>query len=801
VPKLFHDSAAVPPGAFYITREIDAGYIDALRANVDATDVGPHIHGSRQSGKSSLLMRARAALVDDFTAILVDLQGRFAVKHVHPGPEALTVTDFWTRLFLGGLVPAIQRTAEEHPARASFVAESLLAFGDVGPTDPVRALSVLIAALAAAGKPLIVLIDELDRLGDDYRAELCRVFRAVGQDCAGRADMRFNLSLVGVLPPVRTGDSPAVHAGIEHVGGEALWLDDFRLDGRTVAQVRDIFHSRSATQGFRDDDARAILEYTGGYPQAVAWVGNQIAAASDNREVSFSDESFRDRIRELCVPTLRRHAAGSDPAGWLGTLADYFMGHTDVRHLHATAEALKIYEQLLDAAADPAKERTTYQPESEAYQTLRFSGMARLDDDGKLRIRAPLFADVFDTAWAARMRSEVYGRESAAYARWRKPHRPGKSKYASEKRLLILATGGTIGMLETPAGSIGVGEDLLPEWAFEAKELLGQLPTVRPMFGLDGADVGPEHWRELARYILLNQTDFDGVVITHGTDTLCFTACAVAFALGRELSFPVVFTGSQTTTDVLHGDSISNILRACLVATQDVPEVVVSFGEKVFRAVRTQKKDDLRFDAFESPGYPELGFVAEEVQIFRRSLLSKAGASAALMRRSTEFESGILHISQTPGCDAAFYLAALRVARRAANGERQPLCRGIIIQSLGAGNIPTKDPAFSLEPLIKEASEQLIPVILTSPFPVLPANYLRYSPSTAAIAAGAIPTGNMTISAVVTKLSWVLPQVNADIENELVRPERRLDRIKVMMSEELVGEGGFPVIADNSDDS
>ncbi|HXC45354.1 MAG TPA: asparaginase domain-containing protein, partial [Solirubrobacteraceae bacterium] len=309
---------------------------------------------------------------------------------------------------------------------------------------------------------------------------------------------------------------------------------------------------------------------------------------------------------------------------------------------------------------------------------------------------------------------------------------------------------------------------------------------------LDSADVGPDQWTTLVKLIVSRQDEFDGVVIAHGTDTMAYTASAVSFALGRELSFPVVFTGSQTTVDVLHGDALANILRASLVATQDLPEVVVSFGERVFRATRTQKKDDLRFDAFESPGYPELGFVAEEVQIFRRSVLDKPEVSPPLSNISSEFASGILHVSQMPGSEAAFYEAALRVSKEDAGG--QPMCRGIIIQSLGAGNIPTKSPPFDLTNLISEAKRRFIPVVLTSQYPVLPANYQRYSPVAAAIAAGAIPTGNMTISAVVAKLSWVIPQVDREIEVGMLRRERRLERVAEMMGREYVGEGGLTVV-------
>ena len=681
MPKLFHDSAAVPLGAFYIARQIDTTYLAELRESFATGGIGPHLHGSRQSGKTSLLIRTKAALRADYTVLLVDLQSRFSgYREVdESAPGALSFPEFWERIFQSGIGTALQRVAEEEPENQGMIAGALAAIPreTAGFAEPVTVFEALIAALVP--RPLMLLVDEFDRIGDSYRNEFSRVLRVLHGRRADYPSGTFNVSLVGVLPPVRQKDSPDAHRGIENVGGRAIWLDDFPVTDAIAAQLQGRFQARPATQAFRVEDGRALLTYTGGYPQAVSWAGNEVMAAAEQSRIRFDDASFGARLREICAEALRDDAATTasttdeNPTTWLETLADYFTGHTDARHLNATADALRLYREVLERELDPVLPRIEYQPHSEAHQTLRYSGIGRRDRDGRLRLRAVMFLDAFGLSWVDRLRKEVYRKQSAAYARLRRPSRPGTSQYASDKRLLILSTGGTIGMAETTGGSIGLEEDLLPEWAFEVKELLGELPTVQPLFGLDGADVGPQHWTDLARYILRNQSDFDALVVTHGTDTLAYSASALAFALGKDLGFPVVFTGSQTTSDVLHGDSISNILRACLVATQDLPEVVVCFGEKIFRATRTQKKDDLRFDAFESPGYPELGFVAEEVQVFRQSLLTKGTVAGALTQRPTEFHVGILHISQMPGSEAAFYEAAMRIlvdGERKRSGER-----------------------------------------------------------------------------------------------------------------------------------
>src|SRR5205823_5806287 len=101
-----------------------------------------------------------------------------------------------------------------------------------------------------------------------------------------------------------------------------------------------------------------------------------------------------------------------------------------------------------------------------------------------------------------------------------------------------------------------------------------------------------------------------------------FTASAVAFALGPNLPFPVVFVGAQTTPDVPYGDAHVNLYRACEVAKKDIPEVMICFGNFAFRAVRAQKKDDRRFEGFESPTYGPLVEITGEINV-RTELIRK----------------------------------------------------------------------------------------------------------------------------------------------------------------------------------
>ncbi len=743
----FHAFGAVPLDAFYLKRDADTVYRDAL-ADIEAGPV--HLHGSRQSGKSSLLIRARAALAEHYAVAFVDL----AALDVEPNASDV---QFEQRL--------IGTTARHLGLPASDWYEHA---GRFGLTESFSRIC------GETGRETILIFDELDSLSTGFKRRLCRSLRALRQKHARESGSPINVSLCGVAPPLGYFNGASPRDGVESIGGRQLWLDDFPIDDATAERLRDAF------TGLMDvplEVARSLLRYGGGYPQACTWLGNVIAECGGNQRLPF-DQDFDQRLRELtrdCFNPARQATQSSRlqmDTQWVLVNEAFFMAFSRLAR-----EALDVYERVL-ANFMRNQIAESYLHGDPRYELLRMSGLARLSSDGRIRLRCSLFADAFGPAWIGRVRRVLRPR----------PYGSGRST-AIDKRLLIIGTGGTIAMAQNSQGVVAPPK-WRPEWHQAVEDIVASV-ELEECFALDSANIGPNEWSTIVRTIVRNQSEFDGVIVTHGTDTMTYTASAVAFALGRDIGFPVVFTGSQAPVDVPHGDAFANVLRAALVATQDLPEVVISFGERIFRATRTQKKDDRRLDAFESPGYPELGFVAEEVQIFHQNLLIKANPTPLTNVRA-EFASGILYVSQTPGSEAEFYEQALDIAGE----DGLPLCRGMIIQSLGAGNVPTRSPSFDLTRLIAKATERDIPVVLASTYPVLPANYLRYSPSQAAIQAGAIPTGNMTISAVVAKLSWILAEIDQEVRSGMLATQSRLDRVREMMGREYVGEGGLAIVDD-----
>jgi L-asparaginase/Glu-tRNA(Gln) amidotransferase subunit D len=235
-----------------------------------------------------------------------------------------------------------------------------------------------------------------------------------------------------------------------------------------------------------------------------------------------------------------------------------------------------------------------------------------------------------------------------------------------------------------------------------------------------------------------------------------------------------VFTGAQTIPEVPHGDARVNLLRACAVATQDLAEVVIAFGDYIFRGARAQKKDERKFDAFESPAMFPLGFITEEIVLSPEVIRRRDRADQPFVLRN-DFAPGVLQVSLIPGLEPSLLVPALE----------QDQCKGLILQSFGAGNVPD-DGDYSFTNLIKTAVEHGKPVVVTSQFPANATLHTAYGPGREAVKAGAIPTGNMTASCSVAKFRWALALL--DHEGGARTDAARLKQLKAMMSESYIGE-------------
>jgi L-asparaginase len=291
--------------------------------------------------------------------------------------------------------------------------------------------------------------------------------------------------------------------------------------------------------------------------------------------------------------------------------------------------------------------------------------------------------------------------------------------------------------------------------------------------------MNPRDWTLMAKTVYDKRNmGYNGFVIAHGTDTMHFSSSALSFALGQNLNFPIVFTGAQTIPKIAHGDARINLLRACKVALTDLAEVVVSFGDYVFRGCRVQKKDERRFDAFESPGFFPIGYITEEIELHPTAKKkSKKNESREIDFRPF-FESGIIEVSLIPGLEPELVEPVIN----------SDLCKGMILQSFGWGNVPSEEP-YSFDEIIEYMVQKLKkPVIITSQFPAHTTLGTKYDPGLRAIEAGAIPTGDMTSAAAAVKFRWVLAQIAKEIRTGVLKESDKMNEIKRRIQKNYVGE-------------
>ncbi|MCC6521912.1 MAG: asparaginase [Polyangiaceae bacterium] len=319
-------------------------------------------------------------------------------------------------------------------------------------------------------------------------------------------------------------------------------------------------------------------------------------------------------------------------------------------------------------------------------------------------------------------------------------------------RVLLVHTGGTLMMQATGTGPLAPGR--------YAADLLGELPVLRKiadvetriLYQLDSSDIQPEHWVEVARTVHGALDDYDGVVVVHGTDTMAYTASALAFLL-PELDRPVVLTGSQRPLEAVRSDARQNLVDAFELATSRIPEVGLCFASKMLRGCRATKLDAWALDAFGSPSSPPLVKLGLGMEVAPHVLPPRARTSPFDGR----IDPHVLEVRLFPGLDPRLLRGALTAG-----------VHGLVVSAFGSGNVPALER--SIIPVLDSARGMDIPVVVVSQCPRAHVDLLRYEGGARAAEAGAIGAGDMTAEAALTKLMVALGRAD---EGGRVRSARR----------------------------
>lgn len=302
------------------------------------------------------------------------------------------------------------------------------------------------------------------------------------------------------------------------------------------------------------------------------------------------------------------------------------------------------------------------------------------------------------------------------------------------KTVLLLHTGGTLGMVG------GRPQALRP--APFAEALRARVPELTELANielelfsnLDSSEVQPEAWVRLAKRLHQRLPEVDGAVVTHGTDTLSYTASALSFLLPG-LRKAVVLTGSQRPLQEVRSDARLNLVDAVTSALKGPTEVTVCFDSHLFRGNRTVKVKVAEYDAFASPNFPALGTLGVHTE-FLPGLKPK--------RRSRVLgglEPRVFLLKVFPGLDPALPLALL------------PRLRGLVVEAYGSGNVSVDARSGrSLLPVFRAARARGIPVLVVSQALRNAVELGLYEGGAAIAAEGAIDGGDLTAPAAVTKL-------------------------------------------------
>lgn len=314
------------------------------------------------------------------------------------------------------------------------------------------------------------------------------------------------------------------------------------------------------------------------------------------------------------------------------------------------------------------------------------------------------------------------------------------------KKILILHTGGTFGMVKMQPGEILAPGQMQERITTHIPELerIARIDFQAP-FNLDSSNMQPHHWQELAGLIYNNLDNYDGFVVIHGTDALSYTAAALSFML-RNLPKPVVLTGSQRPLSEIRTDARTNLINAVELATYPIPEVCIFFGTRLLRGNRAVKTSTIDYGAFESPNFPPLAEVGLDVHVAANHVLQPAGPSEL----KTALSDRVLTLSFFPGLQPDYLRCLFYTPVQA-----------VVICGLGLGNLSVQEKSFV--PLIEDLTGAGKVVAITSQSRHGQVDLSRYENGKRIAAAGAIGAGDMTTEAAIVKLMHLLGQYPEDI--------------------------------------
>ena len=324
------------------------------------------------------------------------------------------------------------------------------------------------------------------------------------------------------------------------------------------------------------------------------------------------------------------------------------------------------------------------------------------------------------------------------------------------KKILLLTTGGTIssiqsnnGLVPTDASKILIDALTDPSLKIEYKNIMV----------LDSSNIQPEEWKIIAKEAFEALNAYDGIIITHGTDTMAYTATMLSFMI-QNPNKPIVFTGSQLPLSHPLTDAVLNLKSALEMVKTGKPGIFLAFDRKIMLGCRSVKVRTSAFTAFESINHKYIGKINSNGLWLRDELIKKSNSEPKLV---LDIETNIFLLKLTPTTNPDIIDLLISAG-----------IKGIVIEAYGAGGISFVRRDFVSK--IKKAVSANIPVVVCSQCLYESSNFHIYEVGNKAIENGAIEALDMTTESAVCKLMYALGQTTD------------INKVKKIFSKPIAGE-------------